>query len=110
MNTSNTTNSSGRKSILDKKIKHNKYLFSAGICFMIYSIIEIIDSIYLILIVLNLAPNLYLYMDIIIPEIQQILIYQPVYFLPFFFSFTLMRIFSTRVFLRTVYGEFTLEF
>ncbi|MEJ2248170.1 MAG: hypothetical protein P8Y97_00755, partial [Candidatus Lokiarchaeota archaeon] len=45
-----------------KLIKNNKILYIAGFCFMIYSIIEISDCIFILLIALNLAPNLYLNM------------------------------------------------
>ncbi|MFW9897396.1 MAG: hypothetical protein ACFFD7_16445 [Candidatus Thorarchaeota archaeon] len=62
---------------------------------MIYSLIEISDCVFLFLIIMNLAPNLYLNLGIIIPEIQQILANQPVYFLPFFLSFTFLRILAT---------------
>lgn len=83
------------KTLINGEIKQNKCLFLAGICFIIYSMIEISDCIFLILILLNLVPNLYLQMGIIIPEIKQILTYQSFYFIPFFFSFTLMRIITT---------------
>ncbi len=80
---------------ISNSIRENKYLFLAGICFTIYSFIEITDCVYLPLIIVNIAPNLYLNLAIIIPEIRQILTNQPIYFLPFFISFTLMRIIST---------------
>ena len=81
--------------IVDKKIRDNRYLLSAGISFLIYTIIEVTDCIFLLLIVLKLAPNLYLNIGIIIPVTLQILTNQPIFFLPFFGSFTLMRIMST---------------
>jgi len=80
---------------INDKIRQNRYLFCAGIFFMIYSFIEISDCVFLLLIIINIAPNIYLNMGIIIPEIQQILKEQPIFFLPFFISFTLMRITST---------------
>ncbi|MFX1570134.1 MAG: hypothetical protein ACFFCV_17390 [Promethearchaeota archaeon] len=92
--------------IIDESIKQNRYLFIAGICFLIYSIIEITDCIFLILIILNLAPNLYLSLGIIIPEIQQILGNQPIYFLPFFLSFTLMRAYATIGILKNILWGF----
>lgn len=77
------------------KIKKNRYLYAAGICFLIYSVIEIIDCISLVLIALNLMPNLYLSLDLIGEgQFAQILEEQPILFFPFFLSFTLMRIFS----------------
>ncbi len=95
MKTTNTNKDSTSTRFINKNIKENRYLFFAGICFMIYSLIEISDCIYLIFIIMNLAPNLYLNMGIIIPVILQILTYQPIFFLPFFLSFTLLRILST---------------
>ncbi len=94
MNTSDTSNRLKLTGV-DNKIKENKCLYSAGICFMIYSIIEISDCVFILLIVLNLVPNIYLDMGINIPQIQQLLKDQPISFLPLFISFTLMRIFAT---------------
>ncbi len=77
-------------------IKNNKYLFTAGICFLIYSIIEISDCISIVLIALNLMPNLYLSMTLVnVMGIRTIMEEQPILLFPFFLSFTLMRIFST---------------
>jgi len=95
MKTTNIGKDSTSTRFINKKIKENRYLFFAGICFMIYSLIEITDCIYLIFILMNLAPNLYLNMGIIIPVIRQILTNRPIFFLPFFLSFTLLRILST---------------
>ncbi len=80
----------------DKNIKQNKYLYSAAIIFLIYSILECLDSITLPLIILNVIPNTYLSMGLfLIPEIQQILQNQAIYMLPFFWGFTCWRIVST---------------
>lgn len=78
-----------------KLIKNNKILYIAGFCFMIYSIIEISDCIFILLIALNLAPNLYLNMISTNSEIFSLLQTNSIVFFPFFFSFTLMRITST---------------
>ncbi|MFW9875449.1 MAG: hypothetical protein ACFFG0_20270, partial [Candidatus Thorarchaeota archaeon] len=83
------------KRFINKNIKENRYLLFTGISFMIYSLIEISDCIYLFLIIINVAPNLYLNLGIILPEIRQILIDTPIFFLPFFLSFTFLRIIST---------------
>lgn len=95
MKTTNTGKKPISERIISENIRENRYLFFAGICFMIYSIIEISDCVFLFLIIINVAPNLYLNMGIIIPEIRQILTNQPIFFLPFFLSFTLLRILST---------------
>ncbi|MFX0007718.1 MAG: hypothetical protein ACFFA7_13455 [Promethearchaeota archaeon] len=95
MKTTNTNKNSKLNRFINNNIKENRYFLFTGIWFMIYSLIEISDCIYLCLIIINVAPNVYLNMGIIIPEIQQIMTDQPIYFLPFFLSFTLMRIIST---------------
>ena len=77
-------------------IKRNKYLLSAAICFLIYSIIEITDCISIVLISFNIIPNLYIDMNLVVlSDIVSILKTQPIVFFPFFLSFTLMRILST---------------
>ncbi|MEJ2296687.1 MAG: hypothetical protein P8Y23_18215 [Candidatus Lokiarchaeota archaeon] len=84
MNIINNSKDAVSNSSINKNVKINRYLFLAGISFAIYSIIEISDCIYLFLIIINIAPNLYLSMGINIPEIQHILLNQPIFFLPFF--------------------------
>ncbi len=76
-------------------IKKNKYLFVAGLSLLIYSLIEVSDSIAILLIAFDIIPNIYLDFDIVIPEIRQVLQTRPFYFIPFFWGFTLMRIVST---------------
>ncbi|MFX1496939.1 MAG: hypothetical protein ACFFBH_05410 [Promethearchaeota archaeon] len=83
------------KQFINKNIMRNRYMLIVGISFLIYSIIEISDCIFLSLIILKLAPNLYISLGLIIPEIQEVLLNQPFFFLPFFLSFTFMRIVST---------------
>jgi hypothetical protein len=95
MNIINNSKDAVSNSSINKNVKINRYLFLAGISFAIYSIIEISDCIYLFLIIINIAPNLYLSMGINIPEIQHILLNQPIFFLPFFLGFTFLRLIST---------------
>ena len=76
-------------------IRNNKYLFSASISMLIYSILEIIDSIVIILMALNLIPNLSLVLKFYVPIIQQLLESQPLTLAPIFWAFTLMRVIST---------------
>ncbi len=95
MKPTNTNKNTSKKRFISNNIRDIWYLFCAGVCFMIYSLIEISDCIFLFLIIINVAPNLYLNIGIIIPVIRQILTNQPIFFLPFFLSFTLLRILST---------------
>ena len=95
MKTTNINKNSMSNGFIDNNIRKNRYLFLTGICFMIYSLIEISDCFYLFLIIINVVPNVYLNLGIIIPEIRQIFIETPIFFLPFFLSFTLLRILST---------------
>ncbi|MFW9971456.1 MAG: hypothetical protein ACFFDF_14775 [Candidatus Odinarchaeota archaeon] len=76
-------------------IKNNKFLFVATILMLIYSILEMIDSIVVVLIVLNLIPNLTLIFKFSVPLIQNLLETQPLSLAPIFWAFTLMRVIST---------------
>lgn len=89
---SDKSRNSRNNKLFDVVIRKNTPLFLAGICFIIYSIIEILDCIYLLLILLDIVPNIYQDLGLAIPEIQNLLKNHPIYFLPFFISFTLMRI------------------
>lgn len=71
------------------KIKDNKYLYVATISMLLYSLLEIADSIAIILIAFNIFPNLYLEWGI--PIIQQLLENQPLSLAPLFWAFTMMR-------------------
>ncbi len=71
------------------KIKDNKYLYVATISMLLYSLLEIADSIAIILIAFNIIPNLYLEWGI--PIIQQLLENQPLSLAPIFWAFTMMR-------------------
>ena len=74
------------------KIKENKYLYIAAISMLLYSLLEIADIIAIILIAVNIIPNLYLGWGV--PIIQQLLETQPLSLAPLFWAFTLMRIVS----------------
>ena len=76
-------------------IKNNKFLFVASISMLIYSILEILDSIVIVLMVLNLIPNISLFFQFYVPLIQQLLESQPLSLAPIFWAFTLMRVIST---------------
>ncbi|MFX1407410.1 MAG: hypothetical protein ACFFBW_10660 [Promethearchaeota archaeon] len=76
-------------------IKKNKWLFAASICMLFYSILELSDSVIIILMALNVIPNLYLVFEFTVPIIQQLLESQPLTLAPIFWAFTLMRVIST---------------
>ncbi len=76
-------------------IKENKFLFVASISMLIYSILEILDSIVMVLIILNIIPNLSLVLRFSVSLIQTLLESQPLSLAPIFWAFTLMRIIST---------------
>jgi uncharacterized membrane protein (DUF2068 family) len=76
-------------------IKNNKFLFVAAILTLIYSILEMIDSIVIVFMVLNLIPNLSLIFRFSVPLIQYLLEFQPLSLAPIFWAFTLMRVIST---------------
>ncbi len=76
-------------------IKNNKFLFIASISMLIYAILEILDSIVIVLIVLNIIPNLSLIFKFNVLLIQQLLESQPLSLAPIFWAFTLMRVIST---------------
>ena len=71
------------------KIKENKYLYVASISMLLYSLLEIADSIAIILIGFNIIPNIYVEWGI--PVIQQLLETQPLSLAPLFWAFTIMR-------------------
>ena len=73
-------------------IKENKYLYIAAILMLLYSLLEIADSIAIILIAANIIPNLYLGWGV--PIIQQLLETQPLSLAPLFWAFTMMRVVS----------------
>ena len=76
-------------------ISNNKCIFAASISMLIYSTLEIIDSIIIVLILANLIPNLSLVLNFYVPIIQQLLESQPLTLAPIFWAFTLMRVIST---------------
>ena len=71
------------------KIKDNKCLYVASILMLLYSLLEIADSIAIILIAFNIIPNLYI--ELSIPIMQQLLETQLLSLAPFFWGFTIMR-------------------
>jgi len=71
------------------KIKENKYLYVASISMLLYSLLEIADSIAIILIGFNIIPNIYVEWGI--PVIQQLMETQPLSLAPLFWAFTIMR-------------------
>ena len=77
---------------IDDKIKNNKFILISGISFLIYSIIEIIDTLALLFIILNIIPNIYYEMDLIIGLFIRD---YTLYLFPLFLSFTVMRIITT---------------
>jgi uncharacterized membrane protein (DUF2068 family) len=76
-------------------IKKNRWLFIGFISMLFYSILETSDSIIVLLMTLNLIPNLYLVFEFSVPMIQQLLEAQPLILAPIFWAFTLMRVVST---------------
>ncbi|MHA1385413.1 MAG: hypothetical protein ACTSR3_16795 [Candidatus Helarchaeota archaeon] len=77
------------------KLKNNKPLLIASFMLLIYSIIECLDSVCLLLIVMGLIPNFYAESGMLGPKFTFAILFHPALFLPFFWSFTLMRITST---------------
>ena len=71
------------------KIKENKYLYVASISMLLYSLLEIADSIAIILIGFHIIPNIYVEWGI--PVIQQLMETQPLSLAPLFWAFTMMR-------------------
>ncbi|MHA1377607.1 MAG: hypothetical protein ACTSRG_04390 [Candidatus Helarchaeota archaeon] len=77
------------------KFENNKLLLITSFMLLIYSFIEIMDSICLPLIVMGLIPNFYAESGILGLKFTLEIILNPEFFLPFFWSFTLMRVIST---------------
>ena len=75
-------------------IKNNKSLFVASILMLIYSVLEMADSIVILLMILNLVPNLLLIFNFEVQLIQTLLESQPLSLAPIFWAFTLMRVVS----------------
>jgi len=88
--------SSEKSNIMNKLvIKQNKSLFIGAFSMLVYSIFELIDCFFVLLIISNIIPNFYLYLDYSFLEIKLLLQSNLIYFLPMFFGFTLMRWLST---------------
>lgn len=75
-------------------IKNNKSLFVASILMLIYSVLEMADSIVILLMILKLVPNLLLIFNFEVQLIQTLLESQPLSLAPIFWAFTLMRVVS----------------
>jgi hypothetical protein len=75
-------------------IKNNKSLFVASILMLIYSVLEMADSIVILLMILNIVPNLLLIFNFEVQLIQTLLESQPLSLAPIFWAFTLMRVVS----------------
>lgn len=71
------------------KIKENKYLYVASISMLLYSLLEISDSVAIVLIAFKIIPNLYLEWGV--PIIKQLMKTQPLSLAPLFWAFTIMR-------------------
>ncbi|MFO7795258.1 MAG: hypothetical protein ACQERB_02820 [Promethearchaeati archaeon] len=80
--------------MISNKIKEKKLLFIGGLALLIYSLLEITDCIYIVLIALNLTPNVYMQFGLNITEITYFFENHPIVLLPLFLSFTMMRLFS----------------
>ncbi|MEJ2295928.1 MAG: hypothetical protein P8Y23_14320 [Candidatus Lokiarchaeota archaeon] len=76
-------------------IKKNKFLFIASILMLIYSILEILDSIVITLMILNVLPTLSTVFKFDVLLIQTLLESHPLSLAPIFWAFTLMRIIAT---------------
>jgi hypothetical protein len=75
-------------------IKNNKSLFVASILMLIYSVLEMADSIVILLMILNIVPNLLLIFNFEVQLIQTLLESQLLSLAPIFWAFTLMRVVS----------------
>ncbi len=89
----NETHRSFRSDFMD--IRKNKWLFTATIMFLFYSILESLDCVILLLIILKIMPNLYLNWLFANPMIQQMLQNYTIYMFLFFIGFTSWRMIST---------------
>jgi hypothetical protein len=67
-------------------IKNNKSLFVASILMLIYSVLEMADSIVILLMILNIVPNLLLIFNFEVQLIQTLLETQPLSLAPIFWA------------------------
>jgi hypothetical protein len=70
----------------------NKPLKLAFAILILYCFIEIIDSVAIVLIYLQVIPNLYDSIELIFPAVQNIIYNFPQYMIPVYWTFTLLRI------------------
>ncbi len=75
-------------------MKHNKYLFIAGVALLVYGVCESIDSVVILLIVVKAIPNLSVILRFDIPFIQHILENRMVVLAPLFWTFAFLRLVS----------------
>jgi len=76
-------------------LKTNRSMYIGAIFLLVYSIIEIIDCVSLILICLGIIPNFSVILDFVFPEMKQLFVATPINLVPMVLSFTLMRIIAT---------------
>ncbi|MHA1998734.1 MAG: hypothetical protein ACTSU9_11480 [Promethearchaeota archaeon] len=81
---------------IDKQIRKNKYLYSATLLFLMYSIAECLDTVSLLFVVCYIIPNPFTTAGLIsIPEVQDIFANQLITMVPFFLGFTVWRTAAT---------------
>ncbi len=79
---------------VDSRIRENRSLFTAAIIQVIYGLIELIDSIAIVLISIGIIPNLYVSLITADTIVGGLLETMPVLFIPIFFFFTGFRLLS----------------
>ena len=79
---------------IDPAIRQNRSLFGAAIIQLIYGLIELIDSVVIILITAGMFPNLYLPFVTGNPDIYAMFENWPIVFIPIFWFFTSLRLLS----------------
>jgi hypothetical protein len=80
--------------LIDSVIRENRSLFWAGICQFVYGLIELTDSIVIILISLGLFPNFYVSFISIDNQVGALLETTPAVFIGVFLFFTTLRLVS----------------
>jgi hypothetical protein len=80
--------------IISPAIKQNRSLYGAAIILLIYGLIELTDSISIVLITAGIIPNFYLLLMNGNPEITTMLENFTILFIPIFWFFTSLRLLS----------------
>ncbi|MHA1904473.1 MAG: hypothetical protein ACXADL_08465 [Candidatus Thorarchaeota archaeon] len=75
-------------------IRQNRALYGAAVIQLIYGLIELIDSVTIVLIAARLIPNLYLPFVTGNPDIYAMFENLPILFIPIFWFFTSLRLIS----------------